>query len=237
LKMPTMSYNPMPAEGKEIPISILGIDQREEMLWIASEPTMQDNFPPCIKNIIQKNVGEKGRHRRAAILAAFLGQVGYAEIEAKPLWSKVANVEERIFQEWFQKMHCPKCETLKGESRAYPNLGIADLDLCQPDEKCREFTGPVEYAARLIVEGDWSKGRQQNIKTIYQARIFDWTQGREGEIELSLAEKDKLEGLQKEQTENEVLVYTRAKVRGKLRPKFFLKETEGPRKRVLSEFL
>ena len=235
--MPSKRYYLKPAEGKEIPVSILGIDQRDEMLWISSEPVLEGNFPPCIKNIIQKAVEEKGRHRRAAILAAFLGQAGYAEAEAKPLWKKVANVEERIFQEWFQKMHCPKCETLKRESKAYPNLGIADLDLCQPDKKCREFAGPVEYAADLVVDGDRSRGRQKNIRIFYLVQVFDWGQGKEGEIELTLAEKDELDSLLKEQTENEVLVYTRAKVRGKLRPRFFLKETEGPRRRVLSEFL
>ena len=235
--MPSKRYNPKPVEGKEIPISILGIDPREEMLWIASEPVLKGNFPPCIKNIIQKAVGEKGRHRRAAILAAFLGQAGYAEAEAKLLWSKAADVEERIFQEWFQKMHCPKCETLKRESKAYPNLGIADLDLCQPDEKCREFAGPVEYAADLVAEGDRSRGKQKKIRIIYKARVFDWAQGKEGEIELSLVEKDELEDLLKEQTENEVLFYTRAKVRGKSRPRFFLKKIDGPRRRVLSEFL
>jgi hypothetical protein len=235
--MPSKRNDPKPIEGKEIPISILGIDQREEMLWIASEPISEGNFPPCIRNIIQRAAGEKGRHRMAAILAAFLGQAGYAEEEAKQLCKKVANVEERIFQEWFQKMHCPKCETMKQESKAYPNLGIADLDLCQPDEKCLEFASPVEYAADLGVEGDRSRGKQKDIRTIYQARVFDWARGEEGEIELSLAEKDELESLQKMQTENEVLFYTRIKVRGKLRPRFFLKETEGPRRRMLSEFL
>jgi hypothetical protein len=235
--MPSKRNDLKPVEGKEIPISILGIDQREEMLWIASEPISEGNFPPCIRNIIQRAAGEKGRHRMAAILAAFLGQAGYAEEEAKQLWKNVANVEERIFQEWFQKMHCPKCETLKRESKAYPNLGIADLDLCQPDEKCPEFAGPVEYASDLVAEGDRSRGSLKKIRIIYKARVFDWAQGKEGEIELSLIEKDELEDLLKEQTEDEVLFYTRTKVRGKSRPGFFLKEIEGPRRRVLSEYL
>src|SRR5512136_364801 len=102
---------PKPAEGYEIPISVLGIEQREEMLWIASEPVSKDCFPPCIKNMIQKPIGEKGRHRSGAILAAFLGQAGWAREDAFGLWSSVAGVEERIFEEWFGKMHCTKCET------------------------------------------------------------------------------------------------------------------------------
>ncbi len=175
----------------------------------------------------------------AAILAAFLGQAGWDEGEARRLWSETAGegVEERIFEEWFREMNCPKCETLQKESKGYPELGVADLGICQPDERCKEFDGPVEQAAGLRTEGDRSSGRLRHIKTQYRARVFDWSQGKEGEIELSEAEKDELEGLLSEQTEDSVLIYTRARVRGRLRPRFLLKEAEGPRKRVLSEFL
>lgn len=175
----------------------------------------------------------------AAILAAFLGQAGWDEGEARMLWSETAGdgVKERIFEEWFQELNCPKCETLQRESKGYPELGAADLGICQPDERCSDFEGPVEQAAGLRIEEDWSRGRQKHIKTLYRARIFDWSAGREGEIELSEAEKDELEGLLSKQTADGVLIYTRAKVRGRLRPKFVLKEAEGPRKRVLSEFL
>ena len=187
--------------------------------------------------MIQKVAAEKGRHRIAAILASFLGQSGWDNAEAKSLWSEAVSVEERIFTKWFGKMHCPKCVTMKQQSRGYPDLGIADLGLCRPDEKCREFAGPVEYAADLVAETDWSRGSHKHIRTIYQAQVFDWAARKFGEIELSLAEKDELEGLQKEKKENETLVYTRTKVRGRLRPMFRLKEIEGPRRRLLSEFL
>ena len=227
----------MPRVGVEIPISLLEIKPREERLWIAIDPIKPSAFPPCIKNMIQKVAADKGRHRIAAILASFLGQSGWSNAEAKSLWSKAVAVEERIFTKWFGMMHCPKCETMQQQSRGYPDLGIADLGLCHPDEKCREFVGPVEYAADLVAEKDWSRGYQKHIRTIYQAQVFDWNSGKVGEIELSLAEKDELEGLQKEKKENETLVYTRTKVRGRLRPMFRLKEMEGPRRRLLSEFL
>lgn len=226
-----------PYGDKDIPISVLEITSRYEMLWISSDAVLIGNFPPCIRNIIQKTELGKGSHRTAAILAAFLGQVGWGEMEAKDLWSKVSIVEERIFTEWFGKMHCPKCETLKKKSEGYPDLGIADLGCCQPDEKCPGFGGPVEYAASLKVEEDRSKGILKHIKTLYIARIFDWASGKEGKIELSGAEKDGLERLLKEQKENEDLVYTCTKVRGKLRPKFSLKASEGPKRRFLSELM
>lgn len=243
-------------EGEEIPVSVLTIERREEMLWTAPKPVPQESFPPCVKNIIKIVVArgsestvkpikttakgsEKGRHRRAAILAAFLGQAGWDEGEARRLWAETVGegVEERIFEEWFREMNCPKCETLKQESKGYPELGAADLGICQPDERCTQFDGPVEQAAGLRTEDDRSRGKLKHIKTQYRAWVFDWLTGREGEIELSEAEKDELESLLLEQSEDRVLFYTQAKTRGRLRPRFLLKESEGPRKRILSEFL
>jgi hypothetical protein len=225
-------------EGEETPVSVLGIERREEMLWISSEPVLEEKLPPCIRNILQARI-EKGRHRTAAILAAFLGQAGWSEAEAKQLWSDVTDVEERIFSEWFQKMNCPKCTTLKRSSEGYPDMGIANLDLCWPDELCEEFQGPVEYAARVRSEEDRLKGRMKRIKTLNLARVFDWSTGREGEIELSESEKDELEALLKEQAEqkDKVLIYSRVRVKGRLRSKFILREVEGPRRQMLSEIM
>lgn len=236
-------YQPKPKEGEEISVSLLAIETREEMLWVSSKPVPVEEFPPCIRNILQAfqagNERGKGKHRSAAILAAFLGQAGWNETEAKQLWSQVAGVEERIFTEWFQKMHCPKCETLKRTGEGYPDLGIADLDICQPDEKCRDFQGPVEYASVVKTDEDRLKGHLLHIKTLHHARVLDWSSGREGEIELSEAEKAELEDLQKEQAEqkDKTLIYTRARVKGRLRPRFILKQAEGPRRQMLSEFL
>ncbi len=243
--MATKRYRPSPAEGKEIPVSVLGIDRREEMLWIAADNRAAGPgaFPPCIKNIMQegkRRSGDgKGKHRKAAILAAFLGQIGFDEVEAKQLWLEVLDVEDRIFSEWFQRMHCPKCETLKKKSDGYPDLGLADLGLCQPDELCKEFEGPVEYACCIRSEEDREKGLQKQIKTLYLARIFDWTRGREGEVEISKAERDELEALlaEMEGLKDKRLIYTRVKVRGRLRPKFILRNGEGPRRHMLSDLL
>lgn len=240
-KMPSRKYQLKPKEGEEIPISILAIETREEMLWVSSNPVPEENFPPCIRGILQAK-GERGRHRAAAILAAFLGQAGWSEVDAKKMWFLAigVGVEERIFTEWFGKMHCPKCETLKRKNDGYPDLGIADLGLCLPDEMCKEFQGPLEYAAGIKTGVDRSGGRLLHIKTLYHAKIFDWSSGRESEIELSDAEKVELEALLKEQAEQQTdkaVIYTRAKMKGRLRPRFFLKQAEGPRRQMLSEFL
>ena len=209
------------------------------MLWTANEPALAEAFAPCIKGIIAKAAGEKGRHRIAAILAAFLGQAGYRRQEALQLWSDVAAVEERIFEEWFRKMHCPKCRAMQRQSKGYPDLGIADLGLCRPDEACKKFGSPVEYACRMRSEEDQEMGALLHIKTQYRVQIFDWSTGREGEIELSEREKEALEALLAELAgqNDKVLVYARVRVRGKLKPKFFLRDLEGPRRQMLSDML
>ncbi len=221
---------------------MLKIELRNVTLWTAPEPVSQDRFPPCIRNIISKAGNGKGRHRAAAILAAFLGQAGWNETEARQLWEKMAGqsgVSDSIFNEWFGRMHCPSCSTLRSCSKGYPKLGLADLGYCQPDERCKGFKGPVEYAADVVTDQDFSLGNLRLIKTVNIARVLDWASGSEGEIELSQAEKDELEGMLKEQTktEDKILIYTREKVWGKLRPKFLLRAAEGPRRQVLSELL
>lgn len=215
------------------------IDRREEMLWTANEPPMPSAFPPCIKGIIARLAGESGRHRTAAILAAFLGQIGYSRKRAKQLWSEVTAVEERIFEKWFLKMHCPKCKAMQRQSKGYPDPGIADLGLCRPDEACREFEGPVEYACRLLSEEDWEKGNLLHIKTQYMAWVYDWSSGREGEIELSEKEKEMLEDLLAEKSgqDDKVLIYARVRIRGRLRPRFYLRDQEGPRRQMLRDLL
>jgi len=229
----------MQKEGEEIPISVLAIEQREEMLWICSEPIAVDKFPPCIKNIIQDKSSNEGQYRKAAILAAFLGQAGWEEVEAKVMWSETTGVEERIFCEWFSKLHCPKCETLKRHSRGYPDLGIGDLGLCRPDDLCQQFAGPVEYAAEVRSDEDRKRGRLHHIKTLERARVFDWVSGREMTIDLNQAERKELEErlAELQQDSSMVIVYSRIKLRGRLRPRFFIRERDGPARRILSELM
>ncbi len=237
--MPSKKRSPLPAEGKEIPISVQAVERREEMLWTAHDPAEAKAFPPCIKGIMAGAAGENGKHRIAAILAAFLGQAGYSREEAMQLWSGVAAVEERIFEEWFLMMNCPKCRVMQRQSKGYPDLGVADLGLCLPDEACQEFESPVEYACRIRSIEDREKGTFLHIKTQYRVRIFDWSTGREGEIELSEKEKDTLEDLLAEKSlrNDKILVYARVRVRGKLKPRFFLRDSEGPRRLMLSDVL
>lgn len=232
----------MPSEGEEIPLSVLRIEQKDIMLWVATDPVPQDKFPPCIKNILENASKGKGGHRASAILAAFLGQAGWSKDKAKLLWEKVAlqnGVSEKIFEEWFGRLHCPRCDTMKSGSKGYPKLGLANLGYCKPDEYCSNSKGPVEYAAGLLTEEDKSRGVWRHVKTVNLAHLFNWSSGKEAIIELSEDEREDLENLIKEMAEerDRSLIYTRTKINGKLRRRFMLKEKEGPRRSVLSELL
>lgn len=209
------------------------------MLWTANEPAGVEAFPPCIRGIIAGAAAQRGKHRTAAILAAFLGQAGYSHKDAKKIWSDAAAAEERIFEDWFLKMHCPKCRVMQRQSKGYPDLGIADLGLCLPDEACQQFDSPVEYACRIHSLEDREKGALLHIKTQYRVRIFDWSTGQEGEIEMSESEKETLETLLAEKSgqNDKILVYARVRVRGKLKPRFFLRDLQGPRRQMLSDVL
>jgi hypothetical protein len=232
-----------PKEGEEIPISLLGVELREVSLWMALQPLPVEQFPPCIKKILSRTSSAEGSHRAAAILAAFLGQAGWDEAAAKSLWKGVAEgsgVQEQIFHSWFRKMHCPLCRTMARSGRKYPHLDLAGLGFCQPDGHCKDFSGPLEYAAGLRPAEDLNKkGKLHAIKTVIVAHVYDWLSGKEGEIELSVEEKETLEKLASELGDRQemTLIFTRAKVRGRLKPKFFLKKEEGLRRRVLAEML
>ena len=178
----------MPSEGEEIPLSVLRIEQKDITLWVATDPVPQDEFPPCIKNILKYVTNGSGRHRASAILASFLGQAGWSKDDAKLLWEKAAlknGVPEKIFEEWFGRLHCPRCDTMKSDSKGYPKLGLANLGYCRPDEHCSNFKGPVEYACDLLTEEDQSKGVWKHIKTVNLAHLFDWSSGQEAIVELS----------------------------------------------------
>ena len=226
-------------EGQEAPISVESLERQEEMLWISHEPAPQEAFPPCIKAILSWRPEGKGKHRTAAILASFLGQVGYHRDEAWRIWQGGTDAEERIFEEWFCRMHCPKCRALQRKGRGYPELGIADLGLCRPDELCLNFEGPVEYACRLLSENDRERGWFTSIKTRYRLRIFNWSLGKEASIELSEKEGEALELLLREKAagRDKMLVYKKVRVKGRLRPCFFLRDQEEPRRQMLSDLI
>ena len=226
-------------EGQESPVSVESLERQEEMLWISHEPALQEAFPPCIKAVLNRPAEGKGKHRTAAILASFLGQVGYQRDEAGRIWHEATDAEERIFEEWFCRMHCPKCRALQRKGSGYPELGIADLGLCRPDDLCPNFEGPVEYACRLLSEKDRERGSLVSIKTRYRLRFFDWSLGKESLIELSEKEGEALEVLLMEKAAGRdmMLFYKKVRIKGRLKPCFSLRHQEEPRRQMLSDLI
>ena len=240
--MPRKRFSFRFKEGEEIPVSVLTIEQRKELLWISAVPIHVNEFPPCIRNLISSHLCKSGKHRRAAILAAFLGQVGWNREEAKSMWKRVverSGISEKIFLKWFQGLHCPLCSTIMKASKGYPDMGLEGLGYCVPDEKCSQFNGPVAYAAGLRTEEDWNKGIQKPILVSNIAHVFNWLSGREDEIELTEQEKVNLEGLLVERSEGKgkSIFFTISKVRGRSRPKFLIKQMQEPCGYLLSEII
>lgn len=236
--MPSKNHIPPQDEGQEAPVSVESLERQEEMLWISHEPAPQEAFPPCIKAILSGPLA-RGKHRTAAILASFLGQVGFHRDEAGRIWHEATDAEERIFEEWFCRMNCPKCRALQRKGSGYPELGVADLELCRPDDLCPNFEGPVEYACRLLSETDRGRGSLTSIRARYRLRIFDWSSGKVVTIELSEKDGGALELLLKEKASgrDKILVYKKVRVKGRLRPCFSLRDQEEPRRQMLSDLI
>ena len=224
-------YRLRPKIGQDIPVSIIGVESRDLTLWIAAQPLPVERFPPCIKNIITGAGPVVGRHRALATLAAFLGQAGWTEEEARTFWTAVASrteVSEKIFDSWYGKLHCPKCDTIRRKSKGYPNLGMEGLGYCQPEERCENYASPVENSV-----GD-APGTTRVVSTSHLARIFDWDSGKEGYVELSEDGAAELRALLESKAEGSMIL-TGHRDGARTRPKFFLRECSQPRRRVLSE--
>ena len=224
-------YRPRPKVGQEIPVSVLGVERRDMTMWIALEPLPAEGFPHCIRSILARAGPLPGRHRALATLAAFLGQAGWKEEAARMLWKDAASrseVSDKIFDSWYRKLHCPKCDTIRKKSKGYPNLGLEGLGYCDPEERCRESSSPVESAAGEAL------GSSRVVKTSRLARIFDWDSGKEGYVELTEEDAAELQSLMESRGKGSV-VLTGFRDGARTRPKFILKGESCPRRKVLSE--
>jgi hypothetical protein len=113
-----------------------------------------DEFPPCMKNILQKAEPGRGPHRALAVLASFLYESGWSENSAFKLWQPLAakcNVESRIFDVWFGRVLCPKCATIRKDSAGYPKTGLAGLGYCEWNELCRGAVWPGGYGKQPMI--------------------------------------------------------------------------------------
>jgi hypothetical protein len=102
-------------------------------------------------------------------------------------------------------------------------------------EKRRVGWSPEEGKSVSIDDGT-NLDSLKRVREINEVQIFNWLTGREGLIELPDPEMEELQTLI-EAKNGEQLVYSREKVKGKLKPRFGLEEEREPRRWLLSDRL
>lgn len=113
-------------------------------------------YPPCVKNILGRARGGNGATRALAFLAAFFGQIGEPEEEAKAIWYELAGrwgaSTANVFDSWYQKMNCPSCMTLRTPGAGYPHIDLVNMGACKPDMKCCSvnYASPVYYVDKEL---------------------------------------------------------------------------------------
>ncbi|MHC1632069.1 MAG: hypothetical protein ACXQT4_07295 [Methanotrichaceae archaeon] len=88
----------------------------------------------------------------------------------------------------------------------------------------------------VYIEEDTDTDSLKRVRDVYLVQVFNWLSGREGLIELSDPGMESLRNIL-ETKNGDQLVYTRAKVKDKLVPRFSLREPEEPRKWLVSDRL
>ncbi|WP_316965457.1 DUF5906 domain-containing protein [Candidatus Methanocrinis natronophilus] len=113
----------------------------------ATEPVPVEAWCPFYRALLEFP-GGAGAHRVCGALATWLYQSGYSEEAAFEIWYPIAmkcNVETRIFYTSYGVINSPNCETIKKTSAGYPMLGFGGMELCVPDERCKECRWPGDY--------------------------------------------------------------------------------------------
>lgn len=125
-------------------------------VMISKNRFTKKEYPPCVKNILSRERGGNGATRALAFLAAFFGQIGVPEEEAKAVWYELAGkwgaATTNVFDSWYKKMNCPSCMTLRTPGAGYPHIDIVNMEACKPDMKCCSvnYTSPVFYVDKEL---------------------------------------------------------------------------------------
>lgn len=93
-----------------------------------------------------------------------------------------------------------------------------------------------EVGKSVQIDDETDLDSLKRVREINEVQIFNWLTGRVGLIELPDREMEALQSLL-EVKNGEQLVYTRERVKGKLKPRFDLEEVREPRRWLLSERL
>lgn len=156
------------------------------------EPLDRANFAPCMQTIIEKAQPVEGKHRALGILATYLYQMGWNEDPSFDLWAEIADrcrVEPRIFETTFDRVSCPRCDTMQTDTGGYPHLNLYNLGFCVPDENCKGCQWPGDYHNQKIlnddchgdVAADEAEAKAEKEEPIHLTDVSDIKFGKDGE--------------------------------------------------------
>jgi hypothetical protein len=100
----------------------------------------------------------------------------------------------------------------------------------------RRIGWSLEEGKSVQIDEETDLDSLKRVREINEVQVFNWLTGREGLIELPDREMEELQSLL-EAKNGEQLVYSREKVKGKLKPRFNLDDQKEPRRWLLSERL
>ena len=141
-------------------VKIVDDDTKYEITVLA-EKADEKEWPPCMLKIasMKRPEGAKsisGATRMKTAIATFLGQAGYDKEEAlgifKAVSHQVGGPNTNIFESWYKKMSCPTCETIKKRGSGFPHMDMGELELCQPNDRCKGIKHPIEYIGKAKKE-------------------------------------------------------------------------------------
>lgn len=89
----------------------------------------------------------------------------------------------------------------------------------------------------VYIDEDTDINSLKRIRNAHLVKVFNWISGRESIIELSDQEIDAFKDILNSEDEESLLIYSRVKVKGKLKSQFSRAKSEEPRRRLLSEMM
>jgi hypothetical protein len=119
---------------------------------MSNTPVPCESWPPCIKNILALPSCGEGRTRALAFIAAFMGQMGIPEDQARSIFESTARkwgaTTSNVFKSNYVRMKVATCDKLRAnDNTGYPKgVSIRELNVCKPDPRCINCVSPRYYA-------------------------------------------------------------------------------------------
>ena len=127
-------------------------DYIDTEITMSDKPVICGDFPPCINAVLNAYKLPSGATRMISFLSAYLYQVRWDRQHSFALVLKTADQlgmgrdrARRYFNDWFGKMNCPSCSTIRTTGTHYPAMNMGELNICKPDDECEKIHNPIRY--------------------------------------------------------------------------------------------